>query len=94
MRSLLLPFAALAVGAPAEPVVAPAPVTNMPVVNPLLEPANCPETPMSLARKQAERPEAIPLDQLPDAMTFAAVDRRIGGCPAPLILSAEPLTRP
>ena len=93
MRTLLLPFAAVALGAPAEPVVAPAPVTNMPVVNPLQQPADCPETPMSLARKQAERPQAIPLDQLPAATMFAALDRRIGGCPAPLVLSAEPLGR-
>jgi hypothetical protein len=93
MRTLLLPFAAIALGAPAEPVVAPAPVTNMPVVNPLQQPADCPETPMSLARKQAERPQAIPLDQLPPATMFAAVDRRIDRCPAPLILSAEPVGR-
>ncbi|WP_294171373.1 hypothetical protein [uncultured Sphingomonas sp.] len=93
MRTLLLPFAAVALGAPAEPIVAPTPVTNMPVVNPLQQPADCPETPMSLARKQAERPQAIPLDQLPEANMFAAVDRRIGGCPAPLVLSAEPLGR-
>ncbi len=93
MRTLLLPFAAMALGAPAEPVVAPAPVTNMPVVNPLQQPANCPETPMSLARKQAERPQAIPLDQLPQATMFAAVDRRIDRCPAPLVLSQQPLRR-
>jgi hypothetical protein len=93
MRALLLLFVALAVGAPAEPVVAPAPVTNMPVVDPLQQPANCPETPMSLARKQAERPQAIPLDQLPDAMTFAAVDRRIDGCSAPLVLTGQPTRR-
>ena len=93
MRALLLPFAALAAGTPTEPVTAPAPLTSMPVVNPLSEPASCPETPMSLARKQAERPQAIPLDQLPSAAMFAAVDRRIGGCPAPLVLSAKPLGR-
>ena len=93
MRTLLLPFVALSIGAPAEPVMAPAPVTNMPVMNPLQQSAECPETPMSLARKQAERPEAIPLDRLPQANMFAAVDRRIDRCPAPLILSAEPLGR-
>ena len=93
MRTLLLPFAAMTLGGPAEPVVAPAPVTNMPVVNPLQQPAECPETPMSVARKQAERPQAIPLDQLPQATMFAAVDRRIDRCPAPLVLSREPLGR-
>nr|WP_294171019.1 hypothetical protein [uncultured Sphingomonas sp.] len=93
MRAVLLPFVALAVGAPAAPIVAPAPVTTMPMVNPLSQPKSCPETPMSLARKQAERPQATPLDQLPQAMMFGAVDRRVDGCPAPLILSAEPLGR-
>jgi hypothetical protein len=74
-------------------VVAPAPVTNMPVLNPMSEAEGCPETPMSLARKQAERPQALPLDRLPTANMFAAVDRRVAGCAAPLILSAEPLGR-
>ena len=68
----------------------PQPAANMPVVNPLQSPANCPETHMSFARKQAERPRAIPLNQLPRAEMFAAVDRRIGRCPAPLILSRLP----
>ena len=92
MRVLLLPIIAAALGAPSSPPPA-TPVTTMPVLNPLQAQPDCPETPMSLARKQAERPQAIPLDQLPDAMLFAAVDRRVGGCPAPLILSREPRRR-
>ena len=61
------------------------PARNMPVVNPLPDSAFCPETPMSLARKMGKRPpNAIPLNRLPPATTFMAVDRRIGGCPAPL----------
>ena len=68
----------------------PQPAANMPVVNPQQMPANCPETHMSFARKQAERPRAIPLNRLPRAEVFAAVDRRIDRCPAPLILSKRP----
>jgi hypothetical protein len=63
-----------------------APARDMPVINPAREAANCPETPMSLARKRAERPYAIPLTKLPPAQTFLAVDRRIGGCPAPFTM--------
>lgn len=68
----------------------PQPAANMPVVNPMQPPANCPETHMSFARKQAERPRAIPLNRLPRAELFAAVDRRIDRCPAPLILTKRP----
>jgi hypothetical protein len=65
-----------------------APVGDMPVINPAPEAVSCPETPMSLARKLGKRPpQAIPLSKLPPAQTFMAVDRRIGGCPAPLTLS-------
>ena len=61
------------------------PARDMPVVNPLGENALCPETPMSIARKMGQRPpQAIPLSKLPPAQAFMAVDRRIGGCPAPL----------
>ena len=64
------------------------PTRDTPVFNPLPEHALCPETPMSVARKMGKRPpEAIPLSKLPPALTFMAVDRRIGGCPAPLTAS-------
>lgn len=91
MRVLLLPFAAIGLGAPAEPPARPA--ANMPMVNPQPDRPGCPETPMSLARKQGENPGAQTLDKLPDAMMFAAVDRRIDGCPAPLVLSRQPAER-
>jgi len=62
-----------------------APAADMPVVNPFTEIAACPETPMSIARKLGKRPpNAIPLSKLPPAQAFMAVDRRVGGCPAPL----------
>ena len=65
-----------------------APAADMPVVNPFTENALCPETPMSIARKLGKRPpKAIPLSKLPPAQTFMAVDRRVGGCPAPLTAS-------
>ena len=61
------------------------PARDMPAFNPLPEHALCPETPMSLARRMGRRPpNAIPLTKLPPAQSFMAVDRRIGGCPAPL----------
>jgi hypothetical protein len=63
------------------------PARDMPVINPVAEGALCPETPMSLARKMGKRPpKAIPLNRLPPAQTFMAVDRRIDGCPAPLTM--------
>jgi hypothetical protein len=62
-----------------------APIGDMRVANPFPDSAQCPETPMSIARKMGKRPpNAIPLGKLPPAQTFMAVDRRIGGCPAPL----------
>ena len=91
MRVLLLPLAAMSLGAPTVPPAKP--LADMPVVNPLNQADKCPETPMSLARKQGENPRAQRLDELPDAMMFAAVDRRIDNCPAPLVLSREPRGR-
>ncbi|HZU50667.1 MAG TPA: hypothetical protein VE968_02195, partial [Sphingomicrobium sp.] len=61
---------------------------EMPVHNPLPEARSCPPTPMSLARKLGRRPpRAIPLDSLPPAEAFMAVDRRVNGCPAPLTMT-------
>ena len=63
------------------------PARDMPVVDPNPAGTRCPETPMSAARKLGTRPpNAIPLGKLPPAQTFMAVDRRIGGCSAPLTL--------
>jgi hypothetical protein len=64
------------------------PARDMPVINPAPQAAQCPETPMSLARKMGTRtPQAIPLSKLPPAHVFMAVDRRIAGCPAPLTMT-------
>ena len=62
------------------------PAGNMPVMNPAPQSSVCPETPMSVARKQGDRLRGIPLNKLPPAQTFMAVDRRIDGCPAPLTM--------
>ena len=76
---LLVSVAMMAASASAQP------TGNMPVMNPTPQSSVCPETPMSVARKMGQRPpNAIPLNRLPPALTFMAVDRRIGGCPAPL----------
>jgi hypothetical protein len=42
---------------------------------------------MSLARKQGERLGPRKLGDLPSAQTFMAVDRRVGGCAAPMLMS-------
>jgi hypothetical protein len=64
-----------------------------PIANPYGRQAACPETPMSLARKQAETPQLRRLHKLPPASAFAAVDRRVGGCPAPLTLTRQKFGR-
>jgi hypothetical protein len=75
-----LPLLGAAQPAPVQPA---APLL---VSNPYAD-ERCPETPMSLARKQVERPIVRQLGELPPAQAFAAVDRRVGGCPVPMTLS-------
>lgn len=78
---LLFELAVFGASAAAEP------ARDTPVINPVPQGVLCPETPMSVARKMGKRPpNAIPLSKLPPAQTFMAVDRRIGGCPAPLTI--------
>jgi hypothetical protein len=77
---LLLTVGLMAASASAQP------AREMPVINPAPEASVCPETPMSIARKQGQRLRGIPLSKLPPAQTFMAVDRRINGCPAPLTM--------
>lgn len=62
------------------------PVEPVRVFNPFASGKDCPDTPMSLARKKAERPTLRHLDELPPSEAFAAVDRRIDNCPAPMYL--------
>lgn len=61
------------------------PAAQMPVENPYAN-ERCPETPMSLARKQGERLGLRKLGELPPAQTFMAVDRRVAGCAAPMTM--------
>ena len=86
MRVLMLVPAALCLGAAPPAETAPEPVT-MPSWSPYAAANACPETPMSLAREQGQRPGLRRLTELPDAQAFAAVDRRVGGCPAPMSLT-------
>jgi hypothetical protein len=88
MRILLILPAALGLGAappPPEPPATAARPWSMPAFG--AEPAGCPDTPMSLARKERKKPLLRRLDELPDAQAFAAVDRRSDGCPAPMSLN-------
>ena len=87
MRLLLIAPVALCMGAaPAPP--EPQPPASLRWVMPTVgaPPPACPDTPMSLARKQMDKPQLRRLDELPDAQAFAAVDRRVSGCPAPVLL--------
>jgi hypothetical protein len=71
------------------------PAREMPIINPEPQRALCPETPMSFARKLGKRPpSAIPLSKLPPAQTFMAVDRRVDGCPAPLLMFERKVGQP
>jgi hypothetical protein len=83
MRALVILAALPLFGATQQSIVRPA--APMPVQNPYAD-ERCPETPMSLARKQGERPTPRNLADLPPAQTFAAVDRRIDGCAAPMLM--------
>jgi hypothetical protein len=84
MRAFLILAALPLLGAaPATPV---RPAAPMPVQNPYAD-DRCPETPMSLARKQGDRLGARKLGDLPPAQTFMAVDRRVGGCAVPMLMS-------
>lgn len=86
MFFLLMAAAAALAPAMAAP---PQPVASMPIINPDSGSALCPETPMSLARKMGERASsATPLTELPPAHLFLAVDRRIDGCAAPIIVTS------
>jgi hypothetical protein len=86
MRLVLGLAAITLLGAALPPVRQPQPAAPMPLLNPQQEQAGCPDTPMSVARRQGERLRADPLNRLPPAQSFAAVDRRIAGCPAPMLL--------
>jgi len=84
MRFLVILAAFPLFGAASPPVQPAAPI---PVENPYRDKAGCPETPMSLARKQGARPKARRLNELPPALTFMAVDRRVYGCAVPMLMS-------
>ncbi len=82
---LIVVLAALPVLGAAPP-SAVRPAAPMPVQNPYAD-ERCPDTPMSLARRLGERAEPRKLGDLPPAQSFAAVDRRIDGCAAPMLMS-------
>jgi hypothetical protein len=67
--------------------VAPAPIGDMPVINPKAgEPATCPATSRYEASRFGKTPRAQKLNELPDADVYRAVYRRIGKCEAPIIV--------
>ena len=84
MRAFAILAALPLLGAAPAATVRPAAAT--PVQNPYAD-ERCPETPMSLARKGGERLGPRKLGDLPPAQTFMAVDRRVAGCAAPMLMS-------
>jgi hypothetical protein len=85
MRPIAI-LAALPLLGAAPPAAVIEPAAPTPVQNPYAE-ERCPETPMSLARKRGDREGARRLGDLPPAQAFAAVDRRVDGCAAPMLLA-------
>lgn len=85
MRAIVILAALPLLGAAAPPLRQPA--APMPVQSPYREAGDCPDTPMSLARKQGASPKARKLGELPPAQAFMAVDRRVDGCPMPMLAS-------
>ncbi|NJC04947.1 hypothetical protein GGQ97_000740 [Sphingomonas kaistensis] len=83
MRALVILVALPLLGAASPAPVRPA--APMPVSNPYAD-ERCPETPMSLARKQGEQLGPRKLGDLPTAQTFMAVDRRVAGCAVPITM--------
>ena len=71
----------------AAAVAGPAPIGEMPVINPKAgEPATCPATSRYEASRLGKTPRAQKLNELPDADVYRAVYRRIGKCEAPIIV--------
>jgi hypothetical protein len=85
MRALLILAALPLLGA--APPTAVQPAASLRTFAPYAARVDCPDTPMSLARKDGAQPELRRLGELPPAQAFAAVDRRIAGCPAPMLMS-------
>jgi hypothetical protein len=85
MRAIVILAALPLLGA--APPAAVQPTAPIRTFEPYPERADCPDTPMSVARQQGARPELRRLGELPPAQAFAAVDRRFEGCPAPMLMS-------
>ena len=86
---LLLPGAAPSAPAPSIPAppIRAEPAGDMPVIIPGgPRRSDCPETAMSLARKQGERLAPSPLGDLPGADVYASVLRVVDGCEAPVVI--------
>jgi hypothetical protein len=98
MRLLFLTVVATGLSASNSTAANPAPTRNMPIVNPNEgSPTSCPPTSRYEAARRGARLGAHKLNELPVADLYIAVDRRIGGCNAPIIarynIGAEPEVR-
>ncbi len=87
MRLLFLTAIAIGVGASGATAAGFTPLRDMPVFNPTDgSPTSCPPTSRYEAARRGKPVRAQKLNELPAGDLYLAVDRRIGGCPAPLIV--------
>ncbi len=71
------------------------PLRDMPVFNPTGgSPKSCPATSRYEAARRGKAVRAQKLNELPAGDLYLAVDRRIGGCPAPIIVRYNIGTEP
>jgi hypothetical protein len=95
MRLLFLTAVAIGVSAPGAVAADFSPLRDMPVFDPTDgSPKSCPPTSRYEAARRGKAVRAQKLNALPAGDLYLAVDRRIGRCPAPIIvrynIGAEP----
>ena len=87
MRLLFLTGVALGVSASGAIAADFSPLRDMPVLNPNeVSPKSCPPTSRYEASRRGKAFEMRKLNDLPAGDLYLAVDRRIGRCPAPIIV--------
>ena len=87
MRLLFLTVVAMGVSGSAASAAHFSPLRDMPIFNPTDgSPRSCPPTSRYEAARRGKTIGALNLNQLPAGDLYLAVDRRIGGCPAPIIV--------
>jgi hypothetical protein len=95
MRLLFLITLAIGMSASGATAAGFAPLRDMPVFNPNDgSPKACPPTSRYEAARRGKAVRPQKLNELPAGDLYLAVDRRIGGCPAPIIVRYNIGTEP